>query len=87
MAKADGFDLLKGHVGADEAQVGGQRSGGKRGRGGEGKTIVLGLTLRGVSLAMNRPQRTCCDRPPCLFVISTLMMVAMIPGGAIRSFC
>src|SRR5580692_7727665 len=43
MAKADGFEMLQGHVELDEAYVGGKRSGGKRGRGAPGKTIVMGL--------------------------------------------
>lgn len=47
MSKADGFQLLQGHVEADEAYVGGKRSGGKRGRGAPGKTIVLGMKERG----------------------------------------
>lgn len=47
MAKADGFQMLKGHVEADEAYVGGMRSGGKRGRGAPGKTIVMGMKERG----------------------------------------
>lgn len=48
MAKAQGFDaLLAGHVELDEAYVGGRRSGGKRGRGAPGKTIVMGLAQRG----------------------------------------
>ncbi len=46
MAKADGFELLKGHVEADEAYVGGHRPG-KRGRGAAGKTIIFGLKERG----------------------------------------
>lgn len=47
-AKAQGFDmLLAGHVELDEAYVGGRRSGGKRGRGAPGKTIVMGLAERG----------------------------------------
>ena len=46
MSKADGFEMLKGHVELDEAYVGGKRSG-KRGRGAEGKTIVMGLKERG----------------------------------------
>jgi transposase len=46
MTKADGFEMLKGHVELDEAYVGGRRSG-KRGRGAEGKTIVMGLKERG----------------------------------------
>lgn len=46
MAKADGFEVLKGHIEADEAYVGGRRSGGKRGRGAPGKTIVLGMQER-----------------------------------------
>lgn len=45
MAKADGFEMLQGHVELDEAYVGGKRSG-KRGRGAEGKTIVMGLKER-----------------------------------------
>lgn len=47
MAKADGFELLQGHVELDEAYVGGKRSGGKRGRGAPGKTIVFGMKERG----------------------------------------
>jgi transposase len=46
MSKADGFEILKGHVEADEAFVGGRHPG-KRGRGSENKTIVLGLKERG----------------------------------------
>lgn len=47
MAKADGFALLQGHVEADEAYIGGRRSGGKRGRGAPGKTIVMAMKERG----------------------------------------
>jgi len=47
MTKAQGFDaLLAGHIELDEAYVGGRRSGGKRGRGAPGKTIVMGLAER-----------------------------------------
>jgi transposase len=46
MAKADGFEMLKGHVEIDEAYVGGYRPGGPPGRG-TNKTIVLGLVERG----------------------------------------
>lgn len=46
-AKAQTFDaLLSGHVELDEAYVGGRKSGGKRGRGAPGKTIVMGLISR-----------------------------------------
>ena len=46
-AKAQSFDaLLAGHVELDEAYVGGRKSGGKRGRGAPGKTIVMGLISR-----------------------------------------
>ena len=41
MSKADSFELLQGHVELDETYVGGHRPG-KRGRGAEGKTIVMG---------------------------------------------
>lgn len=51
MCKADGFAMLQGHVELDEAYVGGVRSGGKRGRGAEGKTIVMGLKERGGRMA------------------------------------
>jgi transposase len=46
MAKADGFEKLKGHIEADEAFIGGYRS---RAQGGRlaGKTVVLGLKERG----------------------------------------
>lgn len=43
ITKADGFQVLKGHIQADETYVGGRRSGGKRGRGAPGKTIVMGM--------------------------------------------
>ena len=46
MAKADGFETLKGHVEMDEAYVGGYRPG-KRGRGASGKSIVFGMQERG----------------------------------------
>ena len=47
-SKAQGFDtLLAGHIELDEAYVGGRKSGGKRGRGAPGKTIVMGLAERG----------------------------------------
>ena len=46
MSKADSFEMLQGHVELDEAYVGGKRSGGKRGRGAPGKTIVMGLKER-----------------------------------------
>lgn len=46
METADIFAMLKGHVELDEAYVGGKRSG-KRGRGAEGKTIIMGMKERG----------------------------------------
>jgi len=46
MAKADNFEVLKGHIEMDETVVGGVRPG-KRGRGAAGKTIVFGMTERG----------------------------------------
>jgi transposase len=46
MAKADGFEMLKGHVELDEAYIGGYRPG-VGGRGAAGKTIVMGLVERG----------------------------------------
>lgn len=45
MAKADGFEMLQGHVECDESYVGGYRPG-KRGRGAGGKTIVMGMIER-----------------------------------------
>lgn len=50
MGTVDGFTMLQGHVELDEAYVGGRRSG-KRGRGAEGKTIVMGLKERDGRLA------------------------------------
>lgn len=48
MEQADMSDrFLAGHVEIDEAYVGGKRSGGKRGRGAPGKTIVMGFKERG----------------------------------------
>ena len=46
MAKADGFEMLKGHVELDEAYVGDVHPG-VVGRGAAGKTIVMGLVERG----------------------------------------
>lgn len=43
MGKADFDGMLAGHIQADEAYVGGRKSGGKRGRGAPGKTIVMGM--------------------------------------------
>ena len=45
MSKANGFEMLQGHVELDEAYVGGHRPG-KRGRGAAGKTIVFGMKER-----------------------------------------
>ncbi|WP_298223713.1 IS1595 family transposase [Acidocella sp.] len=45
MSKANGFEMLQGHIEADETYVGGYRPG-KRGRGAAGKTIVMGLKER-----------------------------------------
>lgn len=50
MGNVDGFAMLQGHVELDEAYVGGKRPG-KRGRGAEGKTIVMGLQERGGRLS------------------------------------
>lgn len=50
MTKADGYEMLRGHVELDEAYVGGRRAG-KRGRGAEGKTIVMGMAERGGKIA------------------------------------
>jgi len=50
MGSADEFEILKGHVELDEAYVGGHRPG-KRGRGAEGKTIVMGMAQRGGRIA------------------------------------
>jgi len=46
MAKADGFEMLQGHVEIDEAYIGGYREHGGPGKG-ENKTIVLGIVERG----------------------------------------
>lgn len=51
MEQADIGGLLTGHVEMDEAYVGGRRSGGKRGRGAPGKTIVMGMKERGGRIA------------------------------------
>lgn len=46
MSKADGFEILRGHIELDETYVGGRRHG-VRGRGASGKTIVFGMKERG----------------------------------------
>jgi transposase len=43
---ADFSGLLSNHVEIDEAYVGGRHHGGKRGRGAEGKTVVVGMIER-----------------------------------------
>jgi transposase-like protein len=43
MATIDGEDGLSGQVEVDETMIGGKRSGGKRGRGAPGKTVVMGM--------------------------------------------
>ena len=47
MADVDGEWPLDGDVEADETYIGGKRSGGKRGRGAPGKTVVFGMVERG----------------------------------------
>ena len=47
MARVDGENPLGGVIEADETYVGGRRSGGKRGRGAAGKTVVFGMLERG----------------------------------------
>lgn len=46
LGKSDIHTMLSGHVEVDETYVGGVRKG-KRGRGAEGKTIVVGMKQRG----------------------------------------
>lgn len=46
IASVSDFDMLQGHVEMDETYIGGHRPG-KRGRGAEGKTIVMGMKERG----------------------------------------
>jgi len=46
MSKAEGFEMLKGHIEMDEA-YGGRRSGGKSSCGAPGKTVVFGMHERG----------------------------------------
>ena len=46
MAKVDGEHQLDGVIEADETYVGGQTSGGKRGRGAPNKTVVFGMLER-----------------------------------------
>lgn len=50
MANTDGDDPLSGHVEIDETMVGGRKSGGKRGRGAPGKTVVFGMLERAGNL-------------------------------------
>ena len=50
MAGVDGDPPLGGHVEADETYIGGRRSGGKRGRGAPGKSVVFGMVERGGDL-------------------------------------
>jgi transposase len=46
LAFVDGDVPLSGHIEADETMIGGKRSGGKRGRGAPGKTVVFGMLER-----------------------------------------
>jgi transposase len=54
MAKADGFEIMQGHVEMDETLVGGYRPG-KRGRAAEGKTIVFGIAERETGRVWAKP--------------------------------
>ena len=47
MANVDGDPPLSGPVEVDETMIGGRRSGGKRGRGAPGKTVVFDMLERG----------------------------------------
>jgi transposase len=49
MALVDGEEVLFGEVEIDETYIGGKSSG-KRGRGSENKTVVLGMKQRGGKL-------------------------------------
>jgi hypothetical protein len=53
----DGDPTLGGHVEADETMLGGKKSGGKRGRGAPGKTVVFGMVERGGEvMTLGRPR-------------------------------
>ena len=52
MADTDGEWPLGGTVEVDETYVGGKRSGGKRGRGAPGKTVVFGMLERDGDIMM-----------------------------------
>jgi transposase len=78
--KVNSFDaLLTGHVELDEAYIGGRVSGGKRGRGAPGKTIVMGLVERGGKMAaevipnvkMDTLRKVVLDRVEAGSVVST----------------
>mgnify|MGYP003631828468 CR=1 FL=1 len=52
MGKADSIPTMQGHIEMDEAYIGGKRSGGRRGRGAPGKTILFGIKERGGNIAV-----------------------------------
>jgi len=65
MAEVDGDDGLSGHIEVDETYIGGKRSGGKRGRGAPGKTIVMGMVERNgdmITRVVPNVQRTTLER-------------------------
>jgi transposase len=47
MEKADGFEIMQGHVEADESYLGGVRHGESTGRGTARKTVIMGVKQRG----------------------------------------
>lgn len=51
--KADFHAQLVGHVEIDETYVGGAKKGGKRGRGADGKTIVVGIKERSGNIKLS----------------------------------
>ena len=57
MGKADGFEMLKGHVEMDEAYVGGDRPAQARSRR-DNKTIVMGMKERGGRIDYRSYSRT-----------------------------
>ena len=67
MADVDGEAMIGGEgkaVEVDETYVGGTRKGGKRGRGAEGKTVVMGMLERGGDIITKVIPQRACYHPP-----------------------
>ena len=85
MGQVDGDDPLDGHVEVDETMVGGKRTGGKRGRGAPGKTVVFGMLQRqgDVMTRVVKNVRTATLRP---VILEKIKKGAIVSSDELKSY-